>query len=69
MKYQYSMFCLKNGLANVGEVLGWGYIDQYVEIGKNDKDVVLAYVVFNIGAMQDKGFRKAWGLLRILLQE
>jgi hypothetical protein len=64
LKYQYSIFCLKNGLANVGEVLGWGYIDQYVEIGKNDKDVV-----FNIGAMQDKGFRKAWGLLRILLQE
>lgn len=38
LKYQYSMFCLKNALNPVAEVLGWGYIEQYLENNKNSKN-------------------------------
>lgn len=50
LKYQYSIFCIKNGLNTVAEVLSWGYIEQYLERNKQDKSMKLEYILLMIGS-------------------
>lgn len=39
LKYQYSIFCIKNRLYPVSEIISWGYIEQYLEHNKDNKSV------------------------------
>lgn len=69
LKYQYSMFCIRNGFNTVSEVLGWGFIEQYLESNKKDDSVRVEYVLLLIGSENPKLLKKAWVILREIINE
>lgn len=65
-KYRYAMFALKHRLRPVSEVLP--YFEEYLSQHSGDDSALVQYVVLLVGTGAEESCRRAWVLLRELIE-